>query len=154
LQAADIVAVLQDLNISCANYWGYSMGRQIGFAMAQYAPDRVRGLVIGGAAGAGLSRASDRLLATLEARGVEAIPGIWGVALPPTLQARLLANDIEALKACRADSPGFAAILSAIAKPCYCTPVRLIQAAQQPRLPLPRCQMLASSQYQISDMRT
>ena len=118
LQAADIVAVLQDLNISCVDYWGYSMGGQIGFAMAQYAPDRVRGLVIGGAAGAGLSRASDRLLATLEARGVEAIPRIWGVALPPTLQARLLANDVEALKACRADSPGFAAVLSTIAKPC------------------------------------
>jgi pimeloyl-ACP methyl ester carboxylesterase len=71
-----------------------------------------------GAAGAGLSRNGDRMLATLEARGVEAVPELWGVALPPTLKARLLANDVEALKACRADSPGFAAMLSTIAKPC------------------------------------
>jgi pimeloyl-ACP methyl ester carboxylesterase len=118
LQAADIVAVLQNLSISRADYWGYSMGGQIGFAMAQYAPDWVRGLVIGGAAGAGLSRAGDRFLAALEARGAGAIPALWGIALSPTLQARLLANDVEALKACRADSPGFANLLSTIAKPC------------------------------------
>jgi pimeloyl-ACP methyl ester carboxylesterase len=117
LQAADIVAILRRLALPKADYWGYSMGGQIGFAMAQYAPDWVRGLVIGGAAGAGLSRANDRLLAALEARGVEAIPAIWGMALPPTLQTRLLANDVEALKACRADSPGFATVLSTITKP-------------------------------------
>lgn len=118
LQAADIVAVLQNLSISRADYWGYSMGGQIGFTMAQYAPDWLRGLVIGGAAGSGLSRAGDRFLAALEAGGAGAIPALWGVALPPTLQARLFANDVEALKACRADSPGFATILSTIAKPC------------------------------------
>jgi pimeloyl-ACP methyl ester carboxylesterase len=118
LQVADIVAVLRDLDISRADYLGYSMGGQIGSAMAQYAPEWVRGLIIGGAAGGGLSRAGDRLLAALEARGVEAIPAIWGVPLPPALHARLLANDVEALKACRADSPGFAAILSTMTMPC------------------------------------
>jgi pimeloyl-ACP methyl ester carboxylesterase len=47
-QATDIVSVLRDLNISCADYWGYSMGGQIGFAMIQYAPDYVQRVVIGG----------------------------------------------------------------------------------------------------------
>ncbi len=61
LQAADVVAVLRALNVSQADFWGYSMGGQIGFAMAKYARPRVRGLVIGGAAGAGSARASDRL---------------------------------------------------------------------------------------------
>jgi pimeloyl-ACP methyl ester carboxylesterase len=117
LQASDVVAVLRDLHITRADYWGYSMGGQIGFAMAQFAQDWVRGLVIGGAAGGGLSRAGDRLLASLEARGAEAIPAIWGVALPAKLHDRLLANDVEALKACRADSPGFANIFSTIVKP-------------------------------------
>jgi len=117
LQASDVVAVLRDLHIPCADYWGYSMGGQIGFAMAQSAPDRVRGLIIGGAAGAGLARAGDRLLAALEARGAEAIPAVWGVALPTRLHNRLLANDVEALKACRADSPGFASIFSTVIKP-------------------------------------
>jgi pimeloyl-ACP methyl ester carboxylesterase len=117
LQASDVVAVLRDLHIPRADYWGYSMGGQIGFAMAQFAPDWVRGLIIGGAAGAGLSRAGDRLLASLEARGAEAIPAVWGVVLPTRLHNRLLANDVEALKACRADSPGFADIFSTIVKP-------------------------------------
>lgn len=85
LQASDVVAVLRDLHIACADYWGYSMGGQIGFAMAQFAPDWVRRLIIGGAAGAGLSRAGDRLLAALEARGADAIPAIWRIALPTTL---------------------------------------------------------------------
>ena len=117
LQASDVGAVLRDLHIPSADYWGYSMGGQIGFALPQFAPSWVRGLIIGGAAGAGLSRAGDRFLAALEARGAEAIPGFCGIALPTRLHDRLLANDVEALKACRADSPGFAAIFPTIAKP-------------------------------------
>jgi pimeloyl-ACP methyl ester carboxylesterase len=117
LEASDVISVLRDLQIECADYWGYSMGGQIGFAMAQFAPDSVHRLVIGGVAGAGSSRAGDRLLAALEARGAEAIPALWGMTLPATLHNRLLANDVEALKACRADSPGFAAMLPTIAMP-------------------------------------
>ena len=39
--ASDIVAVLDDLGMKTATYWGYSMGGWIGFAMARYALDRV-----------------------------------------------------------------------------------------------------------------
>lgn len=117
LQASDVVAVLRDLHVTRADYLGYSMGGSIGFAMAQFAPEWVRALVIGGSAGAGLSRAGDRLLAALEAGGAEAIPAIWGIPLPTGLQNRLLANDVEALKACRADGPGFAAIIPTIVNP-------------------------------------
>ena len=56
LQAADIVAVLQELDIRRSDYWGYSMGGRIGFALAQYAPERFRSFILGGAAGDGRSR--------------------------------------------------------------------------------------------------
>jgi len=94
------------------------MGGQIAFAMAQHARPWVRGLVIGGAAGTGLRRAGDRMLAALDAGGVEALPGIWGVQLPPALHARLMANDVEALKACRIEGPGFADMLPAMTMRC------------------------------------
>src|SRR5437763_6349690 len=46
--AADIVAVLDALELPQADYWGYSMGGWIGFALAHHAPQRLRRLVLGG----------------------------------------------------------------------------------------------------------
>jgi len=51
--ASDITSILDDLGVSKAYYWGYSQGGWIAFALAQYASERIRALVIGGAAGAG-----------------------------------------------------------------------------------------------------
>jgi pimeloyl-ACP methyl ester carboxylesterase len=45
--AADIVAVLDALNLERADYWGYSMGGWIGFGMAKHAPERLRALILG-----------------------------------------------------------------------------------------------------------
>jgi pimeloyl-ACP methyl ester carboxylesterase len=47
LQVKDIVAVLRDLNIFRNDYFGYSVGERIGFAMAQYEPDQIRGMILG-----------------------------------------------------------------------------------------------------------
>ena len=47
--ASDIVAVLDDLGITTAAYWGYSRGGWTGFALARQALDRVACFVIGGA---------------------------------------------------------------------------------------------------------
>lgn len=44
----DVVAVLDAIGIKRAHYWGYSMGGWVGFGMAQFAPERVDQLVIGG----------------------------------------------------------------------------------------------------------
>jgi pimeloyl-ACP methyl ester carboxylesterase len=41
----DILAVLHDLKIDRADYWGFSMGARIGFAMAQYASHRARSMI-------------------------------------------------------------------------------------------------------------
>jgi pimeloyl-ACP methyl ester carboxylesterase len=118
LQATDIVAVLRELDISRADYFGYSMGGRIGFAMVQYAPERGCSLILGEAAGDGRSRVGDRFLVALRAGGAEAIPAVWEAPLPSALKIRLLANDIEALAACRVDSLGFADVLPTMTMPC------------------------------------
>jgi pimeloyl-ACP methyl ester carboxylesterase len=118
LQAADVMTVLQHLEIKRADYWGYSMGGRIGFALAQFAPDCFRSFIIGGAAGDGRSRIGDAFRKSLQTGGANAIPGLWGVPLPPALSARLIANDAMALEACRADSLGFASVLPTMTMPC------------------------------------
>jgi len=45
---SDLVAVLDELEISKANYLGYSMGGWIGFATAKYAPERFHSFILGG----------------------------------------------------------------------------------------------------------
>ena len=45
---ADIVAVLDDLGIRSAHYWGFSMGGWIGFGLAVLAPERIEALVMAG----------------------------------------------------------------------------------------------------------
>lgn len=47
-RAGDIVAVLDDLGIDQASYFGYSMGGWLGTAMARYAPERLASLCIAG----------------------------------------------------------------------------------------------------------
>ena len=47
---ADVVSVLDDLNIEKAHFLGYSMGGQIGWCIGRYAPDRFYSLIIGGMA--------------------------------------------------------------------------------------------------------
>jgi pimeloyl-ACP methyl ester carboxylesterase len=119
LRVADILAVLRELNIPRADYFGYSMGGRIGFMMAQYAPDRVRGLIIGGAGANGASRIGDGFRKALRAGGAAAIPGVWGATLPPALAARLVRNDVVALDACRTDSLGFFDVLPTMTMPCF-----------------------------------
>jgi pimeloyl-ACP methyl ester carboxylesterase len=47
-RVADVVAVLDDLGLDKATYWGYSMGGRTGFAMAEFAPERLSAIIIGG----------------------------------------------------------------------------------------------------------
>lgn len=49
LMVGDLVAILDDLKIEKASYFGYSMGGRIGFRIPIYAPERFNALVLGGA---------------------------------------------------------------------------------------------------------
>jgi pimeloyl-ACP methyl ester carboxylesterase len=48
-RAGDVVAVLDDLGVDKANYWGYSLGGRAGWCVAAKAQERLRSLIIGGA---------------------------------------------------------------------------------------------------------
>jgi pimeloyl-ACP methyl ester carboxylesterase len=118
-RVGDILAVLRELEVSRTHFFGYSMGGWIGFGMARYAPERLNALIIGGAAPSPRSREGSPLLQPhLMQQGAAAIPGIWDAPLSPALRDRLLANDIEAIRACRVDDPGFEDILPTMNMPC------------------------------------
>jgi pimeloyl-ACP methyl ester carboxylesterase len=116
----DIAAVLDDLHVPRAHYFGYSMGGRIGFAIAQYAPERVHSLIIGGGNPSPSQVGPDRMLEALK-QGAEAIPSIWDAPVPAAMRARLVNNDVEALIARKTkdlQSPGFAEILTMMTMPC------------------------------------
>ena len=46
-KVSDVVAVLDELGIDKAYYWGYSMGASIGWACGMLRPDRFHGLILG-----------------------------------------------------------------------------------------------------------
>jgi pimeloyl-ACP methyl ester carboxylesterase len=97
----DILAVLDGLGIESADYFGYSMGGRIGFALSRAAPKRMRRFVIGGASPYGYNAALQRqFLDTLRA-GLPGLLAFWERQQPvsPALRNRLLSNDIEALMA-------------------------------------------------------
>ena len=49
LLVRDLTAVLDSLGLEKAHYFGYSMGGEIGYGVARYAPGRVSSLILGGA---------------------------------------------------------------------------------------------------------
>ncbi len=103
--AVDIAAVLDDAGVRKTLYWGYSQGGAIGFAVAQFAPQRLAGLVIGRAAAAGSAFPTepgkeDPLLTVLR-RGLGELVKLMGEWVTPAREERFLANDAAALIACR-----------------------------------------------------
>jgi pimeloyl-ACP methyl ester carboxylesterase len=100
LRAADVVAVLDDLNIRQAHYLGYSMGGRMGFGLAKYAPARCHSLLIGGMhpyrwgqdildqRANDLKRGMAAYVAAIETQGE---------SLDPEYKSHLLASDPEAL---------------------------------------------------------
>jgi pimeloyl-ACP methyl ester carboxylesterase len=99
---ADIVALLDDLGEATTYYWDYSMGGNIGFAIAQHAPHRLRSLVVGGNdATPPDPEASRQGAARLRQGGPAGIVASWERGPGPlsdALRARLLASDVEALE--------------------------------------------------------
>lgn len=48
LMAGDVLAVLNDLGIERAHFYGYSMGGRVGLSLCKYAPSRFSSMIIGG----------------------------------------------------------------------------------------------------------
>jgi pimeloyl-ACP methyl ester carboxylesterase len=110
---------MNELQVSRAHYFGYSMGGWIGFGMARHAPDRLRSLIVGGADAAPRRREPYPLLEPeMMSRGAAAIPELWDAPLPPAVRERVLKNDMEAIRASRVDDPGYEDTLPTISVPC------------------------------------
>ncbi len=97
---SDVVAVLDELDVGRAHFFGVSMGGRYGFGMARYAASRLQSLFIGAACS---RRNVDRSSAfiTFLGQGLEGFVPAWEAQAPisDALKARLLANDAEALVA-------------------------------------------------------
>lgn len=120
LRVADITAVLDELGIRVAHYWGYSMGGWIGFGMAAYAPDRVRSLIIGGA-----HPYSDEAEAFRGINGTDseafitALEQFTGVRATPVIREQILKNDLRALSAALQRRDSLESFLPTITMPCF-----------------------------------
>src|SRR5438445_949325 len=121
---SDILAVLDTLHVPTVHFFGYSMGGQIGFAMAKYAAARCASMILGGADPYQRQLPErDQWLAMLQQGMVAFIDGAWVPQGPisPALRARLLANDVEAMIASRLknrERPSFAEVPPMMTMPC------------------------------------
>ena len=128
LRVADVVAVLDDLGLSRAHFYGYSMGGYIGWGIARYAPERFLSLIIGGAGPneeiVDETDSSPNSTQELLRQGLDAwaavIEKAFGGWWQPGWKARLLASDVKALVPMAARGEGFdyAAVLSTMTVPC------------------------------------
>jgi len=97
---SDVIAVLDSLGIETTNFFGYSFGGGIAYELAKYTPERMKSLIVGGA---GAKKPSpeiyEEIIKSLKA-GMDAIASKYeqGGEVSPQ-EARLLANDPEALRA-------------------------------------------------------
>jgi pimeloyl-ACP methyl ester carboxylesterase len=121
-RVADVVAVLDALDIAKALYWGYSMGGWIGFGIAKYAAERVRALVIGGQHPYARRMGSLRRMVH---KGITQGSAAFVAGMEETFGAesaerkrRLLSADLEAYLALTQDRPGLEDILPTMLMPC------------------------------------
>ncbi len=97
LRIGDVTCVLDSLGLATACFWGFSMGGNIGLALAACAEERFDAFVIGGSApgprspGSRLHEYVDRI----KAGGMAAI----AEGLPPRFAAQVMENDPKAIMA-------------------------------------------------------
>jgi pimeloyl-ACP methyl ester carboxylesterase len=120
LRAADVVAVLDDLNLPKADYFGYSMGGWIAFGLAKHAPARVSSFIIGAAHPYAESMKSRRDSFAPENRAAyaAAMEQLYGSRLTPAKRERQLNNDLDALHVLTQDRVSIAEVLPSMRMPC------------------------------------
>jgi len=119
LRVMDVAAVLDDIGLATANYFGYSMGGWIGFGVAKYAPERLNSMILGGAHPYPENMTAFRNLIPQEPNGfIELLKPAFGPHLTEGIQQRCMLNDLEALRALTQDRPSLADALPNISMPC------------------------------------
>lgn len=137
-QAADVIAVLDDLGIASARFWGHSMGGAVALALGRHHPRRVEAMIVTGyspfpAAG---DEAAEMAAWAADLRG--GMPGfVAGYErrhgpLPADARARWLDNDGAALAACVASMIAESDGAQANDLPAIETPVMLLVGTKEP----------------------
>ncbi len=106
---ADVVAVLDEIEVERAHFAAYSWGACLGFAVMEHAPERLRSAILGGEHPYALSREDPAVAATAEGLAAARTQGIdvylatmeatMGHELPEAARALLRENDPQALDA-------------------------------------------------------
>jgi pimeloyl-ACP methyl ester carboxylesterase len=115
----DVVAVLDQLAIHQVHVLGYSMGGELCYGLAKYAPDRVASLLVGGMP----AQANDfSMFEGVDGRDQSAFFAAFeaklGVTFPAEAKARIATNDLQALTAFAQTRPSLENILPRITVPC------------------------------------
>jgi pimeloyl-ACP methyl ester carboxylesterase len=118
-RTSDILAVLDDLSIRKAHYFGYSLGGWIGFWLARCAPNRFNSFIFGGAHpyAENMQPVRDLMPRSAEAFATM-VDQVFGSRLTPASRSRLLANDLDALRALTQDRASNADVLPSMTMPC------------------------------------
>jgi pimeloyl-ACP methyl ester carboxylesterase len=118
--AADVLAVLDALDIRRSSFWGYSMGGGIGLAALTMAPERITALVAGGATAEAenLGSRMQHVDGSDPEAFVAAFESLMKASFRPERRAELLASDTRALAAAMQDRPSVIGQLSKVTTPC------------------------------------
>jgi pimeloyl-ACP methyl ester carboxylesterase len=137
-QAADVIAVLDDLGITTTRFWGHSMGGDVALTLGRHYPDRVSALIV---TGYSPFAAEGEEAAEMAAWATDLEAGIAGFvagyerrhgALPDDARARWLANDGAALAACVANMIAEADGSKVADLPAIETPTMLLVGTAEP----------------------
>jgi len=119
LMTSDVLAVLDRRGLAKVYYCGYSLGCLIGFELAKRAPERIHAFMMGGHHP---YFSSLEFFRTIFKIGLDAWIALLEAAagpLTPAIRARLLNNDIDALRAVVAnDRPDISEVLPTMTMPC------------------------------------
>lgn len=119
--AGDVVAVLDDLDIERTDFFGYSMGGRIGFAVAAHNGRRLHALAAGGAGPYGPARSAEaehQLAKTLSggmAAYLDEMERMLLRRIPEPDRERLLTNDADALAALATATADWPPVVDALA---------------------------------------
>ena len=137
-QAADVLAVLDDLGVDATRFWGHSMGGDVALTLGRHHPDRVCALVV---TGYSPFAAEGEEAAEMVAWANDLQYGMEGFVsgferrhgrLPEDARARWLANDSAALTACVASMIAEANGSQVADLPAIETPVMMLAGTKEP----------------------